>query len=341
MSDSAAEQRPVKAKLYTVSEPLDRPVEQLIEGEQSVDVQFNPSTLKVSLSNSLKENERSGNSRASQYIDKSSSSLTVELTFDTSDFPLESVEEGSSRAVDVRSKTRPIAETFMAPEGEEEEQQAPRRCLFQWGSFAFVGIMESFDETLEFFSPEGTPLRAVVALKLSESRFQFRSQEAAEASRETPTLSSSAPDSPVAKTAAEQGKSEKDWRDTAMFNGIESPRLPSASALAVPKLSAGAGLSASASASLGGDLSGGAAPKLTPPAFKFGASASLGTGISGAFASNSKHSGPCISAGSLISGGASLRAQPSLTAGGSAAVGVSETAGLKASGGTGGSVGFD
>lgn len=329
MSDSASEQRPVRAKLYTVSEPLDRPVEQLIEGEQSVDVQFNPSTLKVSLSNSLKENERSGNSRASQYIDKSSSSLTVELTFDTSDFPLESVEEGSSRAVDVRSKTRSIAETFMAPEGEEEEQQAPRRCLFQWGSFAFVGIMESFDETLEFFSPEGTPLRAVVALKLSESRFQFRSQEAADASRETPNLSSSAPDSPVAKTAAEQGKSEKDWRDTAMFNGIEAPRLPSASGLAVPKLSAGAGLSASAS------MGGGAAPKLTPPAFKFGASASLGTGISGAFASNTRHSGPCISAGSLISGGASLRAKPS------PAAGAGETTDLKASGKAGGSIGFD
>ena len=69
---------PGKAKLYTVNGPLDNPV----KGE-AIDIQFNPNSLKVTLANSLKENERSGNTRAAQYIDKSSSSLTVELIFDT------------------------------------------------------------------------------------------------------------------------------------------------------------------------------------------------------------------------------------------------------------------
>ncbi len=37
----------------------------------------------------------------------------------------------------------------------------------------FDRIMESFDETLDFFSSTGVPLRSTVAIKLSESRYQF------------------------------------------------------------------------------------------------------------------------------------------------------------------------
>jgi hypothetical protein len=338
--------KPVKAKLYTVSDPLDRPVDELIKGQRSVEVQFNPTSLKVSLSNSLKENESSGNTRAAQYVDKSSSSLTVELTFDTSDFP--------PKEADVRLKTRKIADTFMAPGKEKKgtKPPPPKRCLFQWGSFAFVGIMESFDETLDFFSPEGIPLRATVALKLSESRFQFRSKEAKTAARNTPKLSSPAPDAPVSQVAGESGQNESDWRDTALFNGVESPRLPSMSALAVPQLSAGASLSGGVGITGGagittvsGGLSASVSAKLTPPSFKFGASASLGTGISGAFSTSSMPSAG-LSAGAIGTGGATLRgsasASASATTSASASASGSTTATTSASASaSASSVGFD
>jgi hypothetical protein len=64
-----------------------------------------------------------------------------------------------------------------------------------------------------------------------------------------------------------------------------------------------AGVSGKVSASLSG-LSGGAA--LTPPAFSFGASNSLGTSIPGAFSADFKASSG-LSAGALVRGAVSLR----------------------------------
>ena len=53
----------------------------------------------------------------------------------------------------------------------------PPAVRFLWGSFQFDGIMESLEETLEFFSPEGRPLRASITLTLSQQQiteFAFR-----------------------------------------------------------------------------------------------------------------------------------------------------------------------
>jgi len=325
-----------KAKIFNVSGPIDRP-ERSGEG---ISVMFNPSTLKVTLANSLKENERSGNSRAAQYVDKSSSSLSVELIFDSS---IEFDQRNSVRK-DVRQYTGAIANEFMKQPNEGDENAEPKRCMFVWGTFIFVGIMESFDETLELFSWEGTPLRATVSIKMTESRFQFESDDAKSARRNTPRLGRDSASPQQANQDA--GQDSKNWRDTSMYNGVESPRMPSASALAVPSLSASASLSASvgvsagvgfsggasigASAGIGGGLGAGmgagigaggslggglgisagvsasasvggvsASMMKSTPAFSFGASSSIGTGIPGAFSPNTKN---CtgLTAGSIM-----------------------------------------
>lgn len=321
-----------KAKIFNVSGPVDRP-ERSGEG---ISVMFNPSTLKVTLANSLKENERSGNSRAAQYVDKSSSSLSVELIFDSS---IEFDQRNSIRK-DVRQYTGEIANEFMRQPGEGDENAEPKRCMFVWGTFIFVGIMESFDETLDLFSWEGTPLRSTVAIKMTESRFQFESDDAKRARRTTPRLGRDSASPQEANQNA--GQDSKNWRDTSMYNGVESPRMPSSSALAVPSMSASAGLSASmgvsggvgmsagisagagigASAGIGGGIGmssgiamggsigagagvtmgagvsasasvgGGMSTSImkSTPAFNFGASSSIGTGIPGAFSPNTKTS---------------------------------------------------
>jgi hypothetical protein len=272
---------PTRAKLFPVEGPADRG-----DPATAIAVQFNPTTLKVSLSNSLKANEKSENTSAAQYVDKSASSLTVELIFDTS------IEDE-----DVRAKTRAIAEAFMKPVESGDKQLAPKRCLFQWGAFEFVGLMQSFDETLDYFSPQGTPLRATVALKLSEDRYQFRQGEAKKTERATPKLGSTGAGG-VGDANKQAGRDEKAWRDTALYNGLESPRLAPGASLAVPGVSAGAAMGASAgigaSAAIAGGLSGGVSggiggPKadIAPPGFSYGASASLGTAIPGAFAAAS------------------------------------------------------
>jgi hypothetical protein len=289
---------PTRAKLFPVEGPADKG-----DPATAIDVQFNPSTLKVSLSNSLKANEKSENTSAAQYVDKSASNLQVELIFDTS------IEDE-----DVRSRTKAIAEAFMKPVESGDKQLAPKRCLFQWGAFEFVGLMQSFDETLDFFSPEGTPLRSTVSLKLTEDRYQFRQGEARKSNRETPTLTASGAGG-VGDANKQAGKDEKAWRDTALYNGLESPRLAAGVAVSVPGISvgasvgvgvgagvgasvnvgagarasagasAGAGASLGASASLGGMVASGAGVKadIAKPGFSYGASTSLGTGIPGAF----------------------------------------------------------
>mgnify|MGYP006144076535 CR=1 FL=1 len=39
---------------------------------------------------------------------------------------------------------------------------------FAWGSFLFNGLVDGIEETIDFFSPEGKPLRASISLTLSQ-----------------------------------------------------------------------------------------------------------------------------------------------------------------------------
>jgi len=213
--------------------------------------------------------------------------------------------------------------------------RAPSRVLFQWGAFEFIGMVQTYDETLDFFSPKGRPLRARLALKLSEDRYQFRSNDSdAQNAEQSPTLSftgngsdeegssdagngASAPNQNASPVPGGSDNGPGNWRDNAMFNGIESPRLPTAAALALPSVgvsasvggaagmsasfgaSAGVSASASANATIGVTAAAGGGP-----AFKFGNSSALGTGIPGAFC---PQPGAGLNAASLQQGSLQLR----------------------------------
>ncbi len=238
------------ASLIPVTGPNDRP-----QTGEAIPVQFNPASLKVALANTIKANPRDGSTRATQFVDRSSSNLAVELVFDSTD-------DGS----DVRQRTKVIAETFLKPVGSGERMRAPRRCLFQWGAFEFLGLLHGFDETLDFFSPEGRPLRASVSLKIAEDRFQFRTREVEQAERATPTIVPTGADpaagpqaqdgEPVTQANARAGQPQRDWRRTALANGVESPRLPSQESIAVPVPGAAGGVAAPPSPALDSPFSG-------------------------------------------------------------------------------------
>lgn len=282
---------PERGKLIPVSGNNNTP-----DMENAVDVQFNPISLKVTLSNTLKENRRNGNSRASQFVDKSSSTLAVELLFDTTYInsgPGEAqndIEEGS----DVRDQTKKIAQRFLQPVESGSQMEAPNRCLFQWGSFEFVGMVENYEETLDYFSQEGRPLRAKVVLRLKEDRYQFRQRTSgvADARRDTPTLQPTGNSSQTGGPNTNQGTSPvpgsstgpNNWRETAMYNGVENPRFPESPVLALPSSSArtSAGGAAAASANSGVRVSS-ATHRGTSQPFSHGASTTLGTGVAGAF----------------------------------------------------------
>ncbi|MEW6218530.1 MAG: hypothetical protein AB1634_03230 [Thermodesulfobacteriota bacterium] len=220
-------------------------------------VQFNPASLRVTLSNSLRADNRGGaggGGPAAQFVEKSESTLAVELLFDTSvahehgtevvlgeggQGQTVSAEARAAAGSDVRQLTKRIAEAFMQPrDADSPRPRAPQRCRFQWGSFAFTGMLASYNETLDFFSPEGVPLRATVSLTFKEDRFQFdiaglpgSGQSAA------PPLPSFAPGGEgvsADQAAASSGRDPKDWRAVALYNGLENPRFTPAAGLSIP-----------------------------------------------------------------------------------------------------------
>lgn len=246
-------------------------------------VQFNPESLQVTLSNSLKADNRGGrNSAAAQFVEKSDSSLRIQLVFDTTvarndQVTLQVPDQGDQTQArtaqarhtansDVREQTRRIAQAFMEPrQPTGDRPSAPQRCRFQWGAFAFVGMVSSYRETLDFFSPEGIPLRATLNLSLKEDRFQFEQVGGVQAgARPTSSLSPAGPDIGPVEAARKAGRDPRDWREIALFNGLENPRFGLAGGLAIP--------------------GGGTGPvTATAAGFVAGASDRLGTRIPGAF----------------------------------------------------------
>ncbi len=231
--------------------------------DKAIQVQFNPNSLKVNLSNSLKASEGNEENK-SQYIDSSSSKLSIELIFDS-----------TSDNTDVRKKTIAITEEFMTPQS--DENQAPKVCRFLWGSFQFDGMLQDYDETLDFFAPEGIPLRATIALNFIENKYQFTILDK-KVKRDTPSLTANGQTSPVNSALQKTGQNNTDWRTTALYNGIESPRFPQMAVISVPNVQSQAVTSVKASAGINSSANSGISA-----GFNMGLSASLGTSIAGAF----------------------------------------------------------
>lgn len=192
-------------------------------------VQFNPETLKVSLSNQVSGDDNKGGS-AIQYASRGTSKLAVDLVFDvTSPEPLSSKQAGKSLPNDVRKMTREIA-LFMKA-GEETEgdktKYIPPGVRLQWGSFLFEGVMESMSETLEYFSADGRPLRASVSISLSRQDVDFQILNTNAAAANAPSAGTEpleqARDGDSAQSIAARNRSGPNWQARALANGIENP----------------------------------------------------------------------------------------------------------------------
>jgi contractile injection system tube protein len=114
---------------------------------------FNPVSLQYSVANTLSQQ---GNGKQ-QYVSQSTAKLTMDLVFDTTD-----------TGTDVRSLTSQMAALMDPGTGTGNQQSTvPKIVVFEWGAFSFQGMVESYKETIDFFAPEGVPLRASVNLTLS------------------------------------------------------------------------------------------------------------------------------------------------------------------------------
>ena len=165
-----------------------------------------------------------------QYVGKSTTKLSLTLWFDVGS------PQGSRRRVDdVRQLTKEVAFFIKAspPKGKKLPLLIPL-VRFVWGSFIFDGVMESLEETLELFSPQGKPLRASLAVSFvgqgREYPFHDKQGAAAGSGAGGATTPGTAPLEHAAAGSTVQGIADAagsgvSWQSIAAANGIENPRL--------------------------------------------------------------------------------------------------------------------
>jgi hypothetical protein len=233
---------------------LDADFQNPINKDRWAKVQFNPETLKVTFANQVAQGSGAGDQRgpqARQFVGAGTTKLALQLWFDVTAYP-----SGAAPADDVRRLTQRVA-YFITPKpigqqggggggapaggqqggggGQSQQPQfAPPAVRFIWGSFQFDGIMEQLEETLEFWSPDGRPLRASVSLGLSQQKiteFAFNDTQRASGASRGPAAGATPGTTPLAQAsagatlpglAANVGVGAS-WQSIAAANRVEDP----------------------------------------------------------------------------------------------------------------------
>lgn len=246
-----------KAELHE----LDSTFEKDADPPNKCQVQFNPETLKVSFANQVATPPGAGDQKGTpsrQFVGAGTTKLTLQLWFDvTAPMP-----EGQQQEQDVRKLTAKVA-YFITPK-QAGEKYLPPAVRFIWGSFQFDGIMESMEESLEFFSNDGRPLRASVSISLTQQKiteFTFRATTGPgkTATAGTRPMAQAPAGSNLQGLADRQGKGAN-WQAIAAANNIENPRMLAAGQLIDMSAGVQGGVSLGASALLdaGASAQGGA-----------------------------------------------------------------------------------
>ncbi len=249
-----------KARMIELDQTFTKPK----PGGKNVPVQFNPESLKLTYANQLVEpkgGDKAAGSAGRQFVGAGTTKLALQLWFDVgAQEEVTDTETTGEKGIvdDVRRLTQHIV-FFMTPQPSDSDpkQLAPPGVRFEWGTFAFDGMVEGMEESIEFFSPEGKPLRATITLTLSAQKILPR-----DASKDGGNLPARPGHTPL--KVARQGDSlqgmagasgKDDWQGIASANGIEDPLRMAPGAFvdihAGAGASAGAGFQGSIGASLG------------------------------------------------------------------------------------------
>lgn len=205
--------------------------------DESFDVHFNPQSLQYTITNTL-SNTGSGNS-SKQYTGESTGKLTLDLIFDTTD-----------TGEDVRLHSIKVAKLM---EPGDNEDKTPPVIDFDWGLYTFSGMVESYRETIDFFSADGVPLRASVNITLSSQDEVFEGGSDARRANTGGSMAGRGGANPVqtpppppnngrgvTQTATQAGNPAA-ARAIAAQNGIENMRFPGTASLQLNASSSAAG----------------------------------------------------------------------------------------------------
>lgn len=280
-----------------------------------VKVQFNPQTLKVSLSNQNAGGNQSGGG-STQFVAQGTTKLSLELWFDVT---LPRPDGAADPKGDVRNLTKEVA-FFMTPQKlNDGSGSAPPGVQFQWGTFLFKGTVDSMEETLDLFSEDGKPLRAGVTLSLSKQDLNFDFCKPGQPGCADPSAAAGGGGAPAGTQPLSMAKGGQtvqglaagagvsDWKAVAIANGIENPRLVSPGAL----LNVSGSLSGAGAATLG--LTGGTAAGVSAAGgVSIGGTASASASAAASAASASASASGAIRVAGSGSGSSGLNASSSL-----------------------------
>jgi hypothetical protein len=194
------------------------------EGQNSIDVLFNPSAYTVEKANQIAEAAVPGlEAPILQYVHGNTRTLSMELFFDTYE-----------EQTDVRSYTDQIYGLLNI----DPSTHVPPICDVAWGGFSFRGVMDHVSGKFSLLLPDGTPARANLTVTFKE----FIDVEVLV--QQNPTQSADHRKTRLVRSgdrlsviAWEEYGSAAKWRPIADANGIDDPRnLEVGKRLVIPAL---------------------------------------------------------------------------------------------------------
>jgi hypothetical protein len=197
----------------------------LPEGQDSIDVLFNPNLYTVAKSNQIAAAPVPGlEAPILQYVNGNTRTLSMDLFFDTYE-----------EQTDVTTYTDQIYGLLDI----DPDTHVPPICDITWGGFSFRGVLDNVSGKFSLFFPDGTPARATLTVTFKE----YIDVEVLV--RENPTQSADHRKTRLVVAGVrlpfiaweEYGDAAK-WRPIADANGIDDPRnLEVGSRLIIPALS--------------------------------------------------------------------------------------------------------
>ncbi|GAB4191708.1 MAG: hypothetical protein OHK0022_05560 [Roseiflexaceae bacterium] len=307
MSDPSGQQ-PTAATLRVKGTPAN----------EAITTHFNPSSLQYTVQNQVVEQSQGGQAnQRKQYVTQTTAKLTMDLIFDTTD----TGQNVCNITVRIAQMMRP-----QTTETSAEMRTAPPAVVFEWGDYAFEGMIEQYRETIDFFHPSGVPLRSSINLTLASQELQF--EQGGERSADTSAATHELPAGSNPQSLATRGQNPRAARAIAARNGQESLRFSRGplTVSASVQLKGPAGFaSGGAGAGAGFGISGGASAGASA-GFSAGASAGFSAGASAGFSAGAS-AGFSAGASAGLSAGSSASFSAGSSFGGSASAGVAASSG--------------
>lgn len=207
----------------------------MTEDSKKIPCLFNPAELALSQSNNWESNKMPGKGVPTlRYSGASSGQLTLNLFFDTTDTG-ESVTSYTKMLVGLME-----IDSTLPGSSPATNNARPPWVQFHWGDFhSFKSVVSNLSLTFEYFSDQGTPLRARAALTLTQYQedMSFGPQNPTSGTPRPHRVHRVQPGETLDRIAALHLGDSTAWRSIAEVNGVEDPlALQPGRLLAIPGL---------------------------------------------------------------------------------------------------------